>query len=356
MSSTKGYRSYRGKGGAGKTLLIVLLCLILLAALGFLVLQRYAVYGADGSIRFELPWVHQTEEPSDDDGNAPSDPTELPSHIVVDEPAAPVKPEPAELHGIMLSESVLLGGADVALAAVPTSANTVALCVKNAKGELLYGSALQEAAAVGAIKGGSGANGIIKALSEDGFYTVARISTLHDSLYAAAHPADAGVQQLKYPGYIWFDPDSSFFLAPEKPAARQYVVSVARECAAMGFNELLFDEFGYPVRGRLNNIDESQRTMSKSAALTQLAGELRSGTEEYGVKLSVQLDAATVLDGGNEKAGQELAALAASFDRIYVETTAEQFPALTAALAPYDAELVPILSAPPASGSYLLSE
>ena len=42
-------------------------------------------------------------------------------------------------------------------------------------------------------------------------------------------------------------------------------------------------------------------------------------------------------------------------DRIYVETTAEQLPALTAALEPYDAELVPILSEAPASGSYLLT-
>ena len=64
MPSTKGYRSYHGKGGAGRIVLIVLLCLILLAAVGFLVLQRYAVYGSDGSIRFDLPWK-QTEEPSD---------------------------------------------------------------------------------------------------------------------------------------------------------------------------------------------------------------------------------------------------------------------------------------------------
>ena len=63
MPSTKGYRSYHGKGGAGRIVLIVLLCLILLAAVGFLVLQRYAVYGSDGSIRFDLPWK-QTEEPS----------------------------------------------------------------------------------------------------------------------------------------------------------------------------------------------------------------------------------------------------------------------------------------------------
>ena len=101
--------------------------------------------------------------------------------------------------------------------------------------------------------------------------------------------------------------------------------------------------------------DVYKRQLSKSAALAQLAEELRSGTEAYGVRLSVQLDAATVLAGGNEAAGQDLAALAAVFDRIYVETTAEQLPALTAALEPYDAELVPILSEAPVSGSYLLT-
>ena len=227
--------------------------------------------------------------------------------------------------------------------------------MKNARGELLYASALQEAIDVNAVKGGSGTNAVIAALTGSEVYTIARINATHDSLYSFAHMADAGVLQLNYAGYIWYDPDSTFYLAPEKSAARQYIVSVARECAELGFDELLFDEFGYPTRGRLNNIDESARTLSKSAALAQLAEELRSGTEAYGVRLSVQLDAATVLAGGNETAGQDLAALAAVFDRIYVETTAEQLPALTAALEPYDAELVPILSEAPASGSYLLT-
>ena len=317
MPSTKGYRSYHGKGGAGRIVLIVLLCLILLAAVGFLVLQRYAVYGSDGSIRFDLPWK-QAEECY---------------KLGFFDPA----------------------NADAALAAVPEGANAVALRVKNARGELLYDSALQEAIDVNAVKGSSGANTVIAALTGSEVYTIARINATHDSLYSFAHMADAGVLQLNYAGYIWYDPDSTFYLAPEKPAARQYIVSVARECAELGFDELLFDEFGYPTRGRLNNIDESARTLSKSAALAQLAEELRSGTEAYGVRLSVQLDAATVLAGGNETAGQDLAALAAAFDRIYVETTAEQLPALTAALEPYDAELVPILSEALASGSYLLT-
>ena len=329
MPSTKGYRSYHGKGGAGRIVLIVLLCLILLAAVGFLVLQRYAVYGSDGSIRFDLPWK-QTEEPS-----GPSAP----------DGASRTPDAPDDSPDI----------ADAALTAVPEGANAVALRVKNAQGELLYDSALQEAIDVNAVKGGSGANAVIEALTGSEVYTIARINATHDSLYSFAHMADAGVLQLNYAGYIWYDPDSTFYLAPEKPAARQYIVSVARECAELGFDELLFDEFGYPTRGRLNNIDESARTLSKSAALAQLAEELRSGTEAYGVRLSVQLDAATVLAGGNEAAGQDLAALAAVFDRIYVETTAEQLPALTAALEPYDAELVPILSEAPASGSYLLT-
>ena len=358
MPSTKGYRSYHGRGGAGRIVLIVLLCLILLAAVGFLVLQRYAVYGSDGSIRFDLPWK-QTEEPSDPsapDGasRTPDAPDDSPD-VIIDEPEPPAKPEFTELHGAELSESVLRGNADAALAAVPEGANAVALRVKNARGELLYDSALQEAIDVNAVKGSSGANAVIAALTGSEVYTIARINATHDSLYSFAHMADAGVLQLNYAGYIWYDPDSTFYLAPEKSAARAYITAIARECAEMGFNELLFDEFGYPPRGRLSNVDESARTMTKQEALSLLAGELRESVKEQGVKLSVELDAQTVLTGSNEKTGQVLSSLAAEFDRIYVPTTAEQLPELRAAMEPYDAELVPILSGPAAEGSYLLA-
>ena len=118
MPSTKGYRSYHGKGGAGRIVLIVLLCLILLAAVGFLVLQRYAVYGSDGSIRFDLPWK-QTEEPSgpsapDGASRTPDAPDDSPD-VIIDEPEPPAKPELTELHGAELSESVLRGNADAVI-------------------------------------------------------------------------------------------------------------------------------------------------------------------------------------------------------------------------------------------------
>ena len=56
MGGTKGYRSYRGRTSKGKIALAVVLVLIILAAVGFLWLQEYIVYDADGNARLDLPW------------------------------------------------------------------------------------------------------------------------------------------------------------------------------------------------------------------------------------------------------------------------------------------------------------
>lgn len=353
MARTKGYHSYHGRGGTGKLVLIVALCVVLLAAVGFLALQRYAVYNADGTIHFALPWREEkapdtTDVPDDTPDTAPEGGMEV---VIEQQPAEVV---PTELHARELSESVLRGSAESALAALDDEVNAVAIRLKNTKGELLYDSKLTEAIDAGAVKGGSISRAAIDALTDSERYTIARLTATHDSIYSFAHMADAGILQLNHKGYIWYDPDSTFYLAPEKEAARAYLTAVARECAELGFDELLFDSFGYPPGGRLSNIDETARTVTKAEALTLLANELRASVESFDVVLSVQLDAATVLAGVNEKTGQTLALLAEQFDRVYVETTAEQLPALRAAMEPYNAELVPIVTEA-VEGSYLLA-
>lgn len=348
MQSTKGYRSYHGKGGTGRIVLIVLLCLILFAAVGFLILQRYAVYESDGSVRFELPWSKEKQPKTPQDTTTPADP-----EIVVEPPEDNMVAELLELHAQELSVDALKGGTDTVLAQLPEEINAVAVRMKESGGALLYASGLSAAREAGAVRADIPASAI-ETLTRSSRYTIARISALHDSFYAQAHPAQAAVMQIQHPGYVWYDPDSTFYLAPEKEAARQYIVSIAQECAQLGFDELLFDEFTYPPGGRLSNIDESARTMTKSEALALLSDELRAGVPEN-VKLSVVLDAETVLAGGNETTGQELSVLAEKFDRIYVAATEEQIPALTKALEPYPAELVPVVAAARADGSYLLS-
>ena len=63
-TGTRGYSGYRGRR-RGRKVLAVLLALILAAACGFLFAQRYIVYEADGSFRFEFPWSKPQEQTQD---------------------------------------------------------------------------------------------------------------------------------------------------------------------------------------------------------------------------------------------------------------------------------------------------
>jgi len=354
-TGTRGYSGYRGRRG-GKQWLILALVLILLAAVVFLAVQRYMVFHGDGSYQIELPWARhaaQTETP------APQ-PTGQELEIVIEHPEeqgeteGQEQPQNAPLRAQELDASALSGSMERDLAALPDAVNAVAVRVKTVGGDLLYPSALQLAVDAGAVQGSSIARSAIEDLNASEYYTIARLSALHDSRFSFAHMTDAAVLQKAYRNNIWYAPDSSFYLAPEKELAREYLTAIAAEVAELGFDELLFDEFGYPSTGRLNNIDASARTISMPEALATLADNLGETAAEHGVRLSVLLDEATVLNGGNEKSGQELASLANLFDRIYVPTTEEQLPALQAALEPYTAELIPVYHTAPAGGTYLI--
>ena len=84
MGGTKGYRSYRGRTSKGKIALAVLLVLIILAAVGFLWLQEYIVYDADGNARLDLPWRQEASVPPAEE----EDPLQN-VEITVQEPEAP---------------------------------------------------------------------------------------------------------------------------------------------------------------------------------------------------------------------------------------------------------------------------
>ena len=347
-TGTRGYSGYRGRRPSGKKWLIVALVLIIFAAAAFLAMQQWMVYEMDGTYHFELPWVRQSG------GRKtvlrrPGQKLE----IVIEQPEAPPE-EP--LHAQELDVTALVGDMSRALSALPEAVNAVAIRLKSSDGDLLYPSTLPAAVESHAVTGSSMVHSAIAEATASERYTIARISALHDSRFSYAHMTDAAILQKAYKNNIWYAPDSSHYLAPEKELTREYLVAIAAEIAAMDFDELLFDDFSYPVNGRLDNIDESARDMTKQEALELLALNLREAVSEYGTRLSVVMDEATVLAGGNDVSGQNLATLASQFDRVYVPTVPQQIPALQAALEPYAAELVPILAEPPAEGVYLISQ
>ena len=198
VRGTRGYSSYRGRRN-GKGLLAAVLALVLIAACGFLFAQRYIVYEADGSFRFELPWKKpQTTAPAQNGGAAPEggDAADAPDDTeLVIEP-----PEVTDIHAVELDASILTGGWESALDTLDEGTNAVAIRLKEASGRLLYDSSVQGAIDCGAVTGGSVARSAIAGITGSDYYTIARISTLHDSLYAYAHMTDAAVCQLT--GYV----------------------------------------------------------------------------------------------------------------------------------------------------------
>ncbi len=349
VRGTRGYASYRGRRN-GRKWLAALLALVLAAACGFLFAQRYIVYEADGSFRFELPWKQPKDgapqQDAEPDGGTPQEDVE----IVVEQPVI------KDMRAAELDEAVLSGGWEAALEALDADTNAVAVRLKEASGRLLYDSKLQGAIDCGAVAGGSVARSAIEGITGSDYYTIARISTLHDSLYAYAHMTDAAVCQLT--GFVWYDTNSTHWLAPEKQGARQYVTDVVTECAGLGFDELLLDDFHYPRDGRMSRIKTDERTMTQQEALALLADDIRAALKAAGYegRLSVSVDADIVLAGSEERTGIVMSELAEKFDRVYVPVTAEQLDAVTAAMGAYDTEFVPIVAEAAGSGSCLIGK
>ena len=124
-NGTRGYSSYRGRRH-GRKMLAVLLALILAAACGFLFAQRYIVYEADGSFRFDLPWSKpQVEKQTQGKDSADGETDEKDDlEITVEKPAI------KDTHAVELEASVLGGEWQTALDGLDKDVNAVAVELK----------------------------------------------------------------------------------------------------------------------------------------------------------------------------------------------------------------------------------
>ena len=316
---TRGYHSYRGRGGRGRVLLAVVLALILLLALGFLFLQDFMVYDSQGNMTLDLPFLRDDEP--DPEPQAPTEPEEDVNLII----EAPETPAELSLRAMEIS----LYDFRAAAPRPEAGFNGLVAEVKGEDGVLYYQSAL---AAEGAEDPQALSQEALTArLGEERDWTaVAALHCLHDTYYAFANMDGAGICQSS--GYIWYDNTNTHWLDPSKEAARAYLCGLAAECADMGFDEILLRGLAYPTRGKQYKIDYSGMTVSKAEALETAMEALRETLGEE-TALSLELEEELILAGSEEVSGQDIARLVPLADRVYVET--EDPDAVWAALAPY---------------------
>lgn len=332
--STRGYNTYRGRdGGPRHGGLVLLLVLVLLVSGGYLVSQNFLVYDAQGGVALELPFLRlelpflgrdQPQEPADQDPAEADPPPDTPPEDEVNliiEPPPPPPEEPLRAREIQLS--ALAGDT------LPGEGlNGLVMEVKGSNGALYFRT---DFAAKDAASGRAVTQESVGALlaGERDWSAVAALHTFHDSFYAFAHMKEAGICQPT--GYIWYN-FNTFWLEPAKEGTRSYLYGLARECEAMGFDEILLRGFTYPTAGNLHKIDYSGRTVTKEEALVNFLTGLREALGED-MKISLELEEALILAGAEEVSGLDISRLVPLVDRVYV--TAEDPEAVWTALAPY---------------------
>lgn len=334
MAGVKGYRNYRGRGSRGKILLAVLLCLVILAAVAVILMQEHIVFDENGRPHLEDFWRGETEE---------EDPGEL--DLVIQEPEGP-----PELQAQLIEKTPLSLAEWETIKSETPGTSAYAITVKDSGGRVYFDSAAAVRDAVETAQEPA----LPQILQREDFF-IARLACLLDPIAARADVEGMGLKNTG--GYIFYDGNNLNWLDPSKERTREYLSSLAVECAAMGFDEILLTDFGFPTQGKLDKIAYPEAGLETS--LTGLLTSIRAALDEAGYKdtlLSVEIPAETILAGRDENAGLVLEEIAPQVDRIYAAAAEDQIETLSQAVTAAGSTFVPELPEPPAQGgSYLIS-
>ena len=302
-----GYDSYHGRSRVRTFLkvLIVLLLVVLAVAVGALLwLEPYIDYSANG-IKINLPFFQQKE---------PAPATGAP--VVVTTPEPTPTPEPEEdFRGILLPNSALYDG--TAAQRVEAAGATAALFdMKADDGSLGYISRLALAIQAEASAADPALNAAIQLLNGGEVYTVARVSCFRDNLVPRSDMSLA----IHTNAGNWRDSGDTRWLSPANESARQYVVGVCRELAALGFDEILLDNWGYPAEGNLGYIKQGDAYDLEhlSQPVEEFLARAEAALEPYGTRLALRSTWA-VLEGDESPGGQTAQLLERYAQRVWLE-------------------------------------
>ena len=189
-----------------------------------------------------------------------------------------------------------------------TGINAFVIEVKGDAGYVLYDSrlpAVQQDSAMG--HGGMGdLDSVLATLKQHHIYAIARMVTFWDDPATAAHP-DWAIHSAAHGG-SWSDANGDHWLDPYNPAAVDYNLSIAKELVSRGFDEVQFDDVGFPTVGPLNDMafplangrDPSAAVqdflLKAQAAVAPLGGMVAATT--YGLTPATKGDGGGGLDFG----------------------------------------------------------
>ncbi len=125
------------------------------------------------------------------------------------------------------------------------SGTAVMIDAKGGYGSFYYTSSLSDAIMSQSVSVDT-VDEMIKEMRNRGFYTIARVSAFRDYNYGLNH-VPSGLPDARGDGYyLRADDGGCYWLDPSDPAVINWICSIIKELKALGFNEVVLDNFRFP--------------------------------------------------------------------------------------------------------------
>lgn len=294
--------SYRNKRALRRTGLIalaavVLLVLLVLARICYL--GRYVVYSSDGVVFDKEQKLRRTDAPAQ---TATQTEEEFPFETVISAETEQTETDltAVQLQGFYISTTMLANSVDDVRQTLAQSEgyNAVVIDVKSPLGNFYYSTGISGMQTADADI--SACDALIQELTQTpDLYVVARVPTFSDPNFVDGHYSSALTTTS---GALWMDERRCYWLRPDSIDAQSYLVAIALELDALGFDEVLFDNFIVP--------DDTSIAWD-TQAITQIAA-----LEDCAENLSTNLIGSTIRLG----LGTSVASVAQYASRVYVTT------------------------------------
>lgn len=149
-------------------------------------------------------------------------------------------------------------------------------------------------------------------LKKEGIYTIARIVSFKDTPFVTAHP-HLGVKNSN--GTLFKDKEKLYWIDPSQKRAWDYIVTIAKESAEAGFDEIQFDYVRFPDRqGLVFSVKNTQQERAKT--IGEFLKYARTQLTPYNVFVTADIFGYVCWNDGDLGIGQKVDEVAKHVDYI----------------------------------------
>lgn len=105
---------------------------------------------------------------------------------------------------------------------------------------------------------------LIKLFKTRNLYAIARLPALRDTEFGLEKPSNGmAVEE----GYLWMDDEGCYWLDPAEEGTIKYLMNIAKELQALGFHEVVMDEYYFPETEEVVFNGDKQQALADTAKL-----------------------------------------------------------------------------------------